>query len=123
MCTWHAEGLAPHARSNPCHQGQQGWTRALPHVRPLRHPRRPSRLERLMTEEDKEPDEQELPDKPPIEDMPPEDGLDPPTDEEEAEHGEVKFMSPEEADEDDTVDNQESHEEQSLGDEEQKAGE
>jgi hypothetical protein len=55
-----------------------------------------------------EPDESELPDKPAIEDMPSEEGIAPPTDQEEHEAlADDEPMDPSEADADDTVDNAE----------------
>jgi hypothetical protein len=60
-------------------------------------------LERQQARED-EPQE-DLPDKPPIEDMPPEEGEEPPDEEESVAEGE--FLTGEEADGDDTVDNTE----------------
>jgi hypothetical protein len=57
-------------------------------------------LERQQAEEGGE-----LPDKPPIEDMPPEEGEEPPDEEESVAEGE--FLTGEEADGDDTVDNTE----------------
>ena len=61
---------------------------------------------------DRSPDTgpEDLRPKPPIEDMPPEEGVE--DDGEEVEVAEGEYMTPEEADEDDTVDDKESPEEQ-----------
>ena len=55
-----------------------------------------------------ESDEAELPAKPEIEDMPPEEGVAPPTEEDEEQAEAPDFLDPARAEEDDTIDNAES---------------
>jgi hypothetical protein len=69
-------------------------------------------LEGLVSEPANNPDLEEptdLPDKPPIDDMPPEEGIEPPTEEEEAQDTESPdFLDHTRAEADDTIDNAES---------------